>query len=324
MKRVTFGALRLIFSVWLLSVITFVMSRVAPGDPLVAYYGDAIQRMSTAEQEAARIRLGLDQSLITQYWKWLCAAVQGDFGISYQYKQSVLTVVGDRVGNTLLLGGISFVLTFGLALVIGIACATTKRAWVDRVCCQIGTVISCVPTFWLSLLLILLFGVTLGWLPISGAYDIGQQDNVWSWIVHLILPVSTMVLSHVWYYASLVRGKFLEELSRDYVTMARAKGSSERAVLYQHCLRNVLPSYVSLMAISIPHLVAGSYLVEMVFSYPGLGTLAFESAKYHDYNLLMLLTLATGTTVMLCSAIGHQIGQWADPRTRENEQGGAL
>lgn len=119
--------------------------------------------------------------------------------------------------------------------------------------------------------------------------------------MHLILPLTVVVLGHLWYYAYMIRNRILEEVRADYVLLARAKGLTKWGVLFRHCLRNVMPSYLSLMAISVPHILGGTYIVEMVFSYPGLGTLTYESARYHDYNLLMLLCMLTGIVVILCN-----------------------
>ena len=204
-------------SVLLLSVLTFYISRLAPGDPLVSYYGDRVEKMSPAEREWAEDKLGLNDPLPTQYARWFSRALHGDFGISYKYKMDVLELIGDRIGNTLLLGGLGFVLLFVLALLLGALCAWKEDRPLDRILCKLGTVTSCIPEFWLSLMLILLFSVTLRWLPSSGAYSVGHADDIGDRIVHLILPMSVVVLSHLWYYAYLVRNRLVEELRADYV-----------------------------------------------------------------------------------------------------------
>ncbi len=290
----------LIVSLLVLSVAVFYISRLAPGDPLVSYYGDRVEKMSLAEREWAEDKLGLNEPLTVQYVCWLENALQGDFGISYKYKLPVVTVIRERIGNTLLLGGTGFVLIFGLALLLGIACARHEGRMIDSVICSIGTISSCIPEFWVSLLLMLFFSVNLKWLPGSGAYTAGQASDWGDRVRHLILPLTAVVLGHLWYYAYMVRNRILEEVRADYVLLAKAKGLTRRRVLFRHCLRNVLPSYLSIMAISVPHILGGTYIIEMVFSYPGLGTLTYESARYHDYNLLMILCILTGIIVMLC------------------------
>lgn len=306
-------------SVWLLSLVVFCMAQLAPSDPLSAYYGERVEKMSVVEKEEARARLGLDQPLLEQYGVWLKNALHGEFGISYKYKQPVMEVISQRLGNTLLLGGLGFVLTFAGALGLGLLCAWYEDRWVDRLLCRLGTVMSCIPEFWLSMLLILIFCVLLGWLPSSGAYSVGRASDVGDRIVHLILPMAVVLAGHLWYYAYMVRSRLLEEVRADYVLMGRATGLSRRRLLLRHCLPNSLPAYFSLMAISVPHVLGGTYIVETVFSYPGLGALSFESARYADYNLLMVLCVLTGAVVILCSMIAQTINQRIDPRQRASQ-----
>ena len=298
-----------LLSVWLLSLIVFCMARLAPGDPLSAYYGERLEKMSVAEKQQARQRLGLDKPLLEQYGIWLKNALKGDFGISYKYKQPVMEVISQRLGNTLLLGGLGFMFTFGGALGLGLLCAWYEDRWPDRLLCRLGTLTSCVPEFWLSMVLILVFCVLLRWLPSSGAYTVGGSGGAGDRIVHLILPMAVVLAGHLWYYAYMVRNRLLEEVRADYVLMGRATGLSRRCLLLRHCLPNSLPAYFSLMAISVPHVLGGTYIVETVFSYPGLGALSFESARYADYNMLMVLCVITGAVVILCSMAAQGINQ---------------
>lgn len=306
-------------SVFLLSLITFYISRMAPGDPLVSYYGDRVEKMSPQERERAEERLGLHEPVSVQYVQWLKQAVRGDFGISYKYKKDVLEVIGGRIGNTLVLGGIGFLLIFVLALLLGVLCAWYEDSLLDRMICKVGTVTSCIPEFWLSLLLLLIFAVELRWLPGSGAYTVGKSDDILDRIWHLILPVSIVVLNHLWYYAYMIRNKLLEEVRADYVLLARSKGMDKKRILFRHCLRNIIPSYLSIMAISVPHVLGGTYIIETVFSYPGIGTLSYESARYKDYNLLMVLCILSGVVVILCNMIVQAVNEQIDPRIRAAE-----
>ena len=308
-----------VFSIFLLSVIVFYVSRLAPGDPLISYYGDRVEKMSPVERQWAEEKLGLRDPMGVQYIRWLNNALHGDFGISYKYKMDAAEVIRSRLSNTLILGGTGFVLIFVFSLLLGILCAWREDGWLDRVICKLGTIISCIPVFWLALVLILVFALKLGWLPSSGAYSIGKNGDLWDRIVHLILPLSVVVISHLWYYAYMVRNRILEEVRADYVLLARSKGLNKRSVMFRHCLRNAIPSYLSIMAISVPHVLGGTYIVEMVFSYPGIGTLSYESARYKDYNLLMLLCILSGILVILCSMAAQLVNEHIDPRMRSGD-----
>lgn len=313
-----YGKKLLIFvvSIFLLSVIVFYIARLAPGDPLVSYYGDRAEKMTAGERAWAEEKLGLHEPIAVQYGKWLGRAVCGDFGISYKYKMDVLEVIEGRIGNTLLLGGVGFMLIFVLALLLGIWCAWNEERLIDRAICKIGTVTSCIPEFWLSLVLILIFAVELKVLPSSGAYTIGNENDLGDRILHLILPMTVVVLGHFWYYAYLIRNKLLEEVRADYVLLAKSKGVTGKSVMFRHCVRNIIPTYLSIMAISVPHILGGTYIIEMVFSYPGIGTLSYESARYQDYNLLMVICLLSGALVILCNMIAQTINERIDPRMK--------
>jgi peptide/nickel transport system permease protein len=168
-------------------------------------------------------------------------------------------------------------------------------------------------------MLILIFAVTLHWLPSSGAYDIGYKDDIMNRIEHLVLPMIIVVMQHLWYYAYMIRNKLLEEIRADYVLLGKSKGLSKWQIMFKHCLRNIMPSYISIMAISVPHVLGGTYIVESVFSYPGIGALSYESARFHDYNLLMVLCMMTGILVIFCNLIGQIINEKIDPRIKANE-----
>lgn len=320
-RIIYYGKKFLVFllSVLILSAVVFYVSRLAPGDPLVSYYGERTEKMSPQEREWAMNKLGLNEPIHVQYVKWLEQAFHGNFGISFKYKQDVLQVISGRIVNTLLLGGIGFLLIFAGSLLLGILCAWNEDGWVDRILCKIGTISSCIPEFWLSIVLILIFAVTLRILPSSGAYSTGKADDVGDRILHLIMPLIIVTLEHLWYYAYMIRNKILEEVRADYVLLAKSKGVTKRTILFKHCLRNVLPAYFSIMAIAVPHVLGGTFVVESVFSYPGIGALSYESARYHDYNLLMLLCIMSGVLVIFCNMLSQIINEHIDPRMKANE-----
>lgn len=308
-----------LLSVLVLSVVVFYVARLAPGDPLVSYYGDRTEKMSPEERQWAMEKLGLDQPIHVQYVKWVENAFHGEFGISFKYKQDAVEVISGRIVNTLLLGGIGFILIFTGSLLLGIFCAWHEERWIDRILCRLGTISSCIPEFWLSLVLILIFSVTLRILPSSGAYTIGKADDPVDRVIHLIMPLTIVTLEHLWYYAYMIRNKILEEVRSDYVLLAKSKGLNKRGIIFKHCLRNVMPAYLSIMAIAVPHVLGGTFVVESVFSYPGIGALSYESARYHDYNLLMILCMMSGILVIFCNLLAQIINEHIDPRVKASE-----
>ncbi len=315
---------QMIITMIILSVVTFVLARLCPGDPLRSYYGDSIEHMSTQQKEAARERLGLNDSIAAQYKEWAEALLEGDLGISYQYKQPVSQVIGNVWQNTLILGTTAYVVTFALAMGMGMFCALREESRLDRAICKLGIVSCNMPSFVLALGLIFIFAAKLRWLPAGSAYSIGKSGDILDRIIHLILPVSVLVLEHLWYYAYMVRNKLLEESRRDYVLLCKAEGIPRKRILKRHCLRNIMPSLLVMMAISLPHILGGTYVVETVFGYPGLGTLSYESAMYQDYNMLMALTLLTGIAVLIFNLLAQILGQWIDPRMKYGNPAGEV
>lgn len=318
-KRVLKRIVLLIAAMLLLSAAVFGLARLAPGDPLQSFYGDRLDSMPEAEIEAARARLGLDSNLAVQYVRWLGNAVRGRFGISFKYKQPVANLIPPLLGNTLILGVTAYAAVFMLATLLAVACVLHEERFIDRFLCRAGTILYYTPGFWLGVVLVLVFAVNLGWLPSSGAYDVGRKGSLINRIRHLVLPLTVMVASHLWYYAYMIRNKLLDEVRRDYVLLAKSKGCTRREIVWKHCLRNVAPAIVSIMAISIPHVTGGTVVVEAVFHYPGIGNLAVEAAKYHDYNLLMVVVLITGFAVFAGSFIAQTVNEEIDPRMKGTE-----
>ncbi len=308
-----------IVSIFVLSILVFCLSRLAPGDPLQSFYGERAEKMSEEQKDEAREQLGLNDNLGVQYVRWLRNALQGDFGISLKYKQDVITVISERAGNTLLLGGLGFVLTVLLSAVLGIFCAWNEGRLIDKILCKVGTVISCIPEFWLSMVLILIFAVILKWLPSSGAYSVVEASDITDRIRHLILPITVVILDHLWYYAYIIRTRLIEEFRKEYVAFEQTKGFGKSHIILRHCIRGILPVFFSIIAISVPHILGGTYIVETVFSYPGIGTLCYEAARYHDYNMLMVLCLMSGIIVIFCNMICQMINEKTDPRIRFSE-----
>lgn len=305
-------------SLLLLSAVVFLLAQLAPGDPLQSFYGDALSSMSEAEIQTARVRLGLDESLPVQYLIWLSNALKGDFGISLQYKMPVLSVIRPLLGNTLLLGVTAYLVLFLLASLLAFLCVLFDGKWVTRFLARAGSILSFLPEFWIAMLLILFFAIRLSWFPASGAYCDGMKRNIADRIHHMILPVLVLLLRHLWPDTEIIRVRLKEEFHKEYARLAYAKGCSRARVLFFHCMKNTVPTILSRMAISLSHITGGTLVVEAVFRYPGIGNLAVDSAKYHDYNLLMVLVLITGAVVLAGNLLSELCRLHLDPRIRQN------
>lgn len=304
----------LLLFIFFLSIVVFIISRLSPGEPLYAFYGEAVEHMSILEHQQALTRLGLDKPFYLQYLTWISNIFTGDFGISLKYKQPAIDILLSFLNNTIYLGLISYILVFGLAIICAIFCVYYENTLLDKCICKLGTIIYYIPSFWLGLILILIFSINIPLLPTSGAFDIGMEHDIFNRLKHMLLPLIVMIVSHLWYYTYIIREKLLLETRKDYVLLAKAKGLSKLYILIHHCLKNVLPTIINIMSISATHILSGTYIVEAVFSYPGIGYLSIESAKYHDYNLLMLIVLFTGFIVIIFSLSAQIINELIDPR----------
>ncbi|MDR1688747.1 MAG: ABC transporter permease [Clostridiales bacterium] len=316
-KNLIQKTLTLIVFLLSLSLIVFWLAKLSPGDPLTAYYGEATERMSESQRAAAMERLSLNKPVAVQYFTWLKNTLTGNLGMSHQHKQSVASLISKMWANTLLLGGVSYVLTFAFATLLGVFCAAKEGGITDRIIYRVGTATSVIPSFFTALMAILIFGVNLKILPTSGAYSAGAGGFA-DRAVHLIMPVAVMVSSHLWYYAYMIRNRVIEELRKDYILLLQVKRVSGARILFRHALRNAMPMLITIMAASVPHIIAGTYIVENVFGYPGIGTLTFESARYRDYNMLCALTLLTGFIVLLSNMAGQALSEYLDPRMRHD------
>ncbi|MEI4263278.1 ABC transporter permease [Roseovarius sp. D0-M9] len=275
------------------------------GDPAAALAGETA---SGEDIESLRRLYGFDRPMLVQYGEWLWQALQGDFGESYYFKLPVSTLIGDRLSVTMTLGvcGITFALL--TAVPLGVAAAIRPNSIIDRVALFLSVAGQAMPSFWFGLILIVLFGITLGWLPPSGA-------DSWR---HFIMP--TIVLG---YYAMpaimrLTRAGMLEVLNSDYIRTARAKGAGEGRVLFKHALRNAIIPVVSLAAVQMGFMLGGSIVVESVFALHGAGYLAWESIARNDLPTVQALILIFSMFYIIFTFLADVLNAWLDPRMRSS------
>lgn len=272
-----------------------------------------------------RRNLGLDEPLHVQYLKWLGAFFTGDFGYSFSQHRPVVATIGDALPNTLLLSGVSLVLIFVLGCAVGVVQAVRQYSALDNVLTFLALFIYSMPGFWLALMLILL--VSSSWmpeslrLPISGMTSVGHEgmgawERLWDRARHLVLPSVALGLASAAGVARYMRGAMLEVIDQDYVRTARAKGLSRARVILRHALRNALLPIVSLLGLYLPLLFGGAVVIEVVFSWPGMGRLLYNGILARDYPLVMAATALFGALVVAGNLLADLLYAAADPRVR--------
>jgi len=293
-----------------MSFVIYGLMGLMPGDPIDLMI-QADPDLTSEDQKRLKELYGLDKPLVERYWNWLTAALTGDFGYSRLYGQPVLVVLWPRLLNTLLLLGLSFALAVAIALPAGIAAASRPRSWLDNAV-NLGAFAGIsVPPFWLAILLILLFAVSLGWLPAGG---MGGDAGFWVQAKHLVLPVVALTLSRVGGIVRYVRGSMMEALRENHIRTARAKGLSRTRVLFGHALRNAMIPVVTILALDMGMLVSGALITETVFGWLGMGKTIYDAVMGNDYNLaLMGLLFATALT-LAANLLADLTYAWLDPR----------
>lgn len=296
----------------LMSVVIYVLIGLMPGDP-IDLMRSADPHMTAADVARLKAIYGLDRPLFGRYLEWVRAAVSGDLGYSRLFGTPVISALLPRLANSLVLMGTSFVLAFAVALVLGIAAARRPNSRLDaaiNLVCFAGV---SVPTFWLALVLILVFAARLGWFPAGGVATVGSggaADRLW----HLALPVATLAIANLGGYARYVRAAMRDALAQDHIRTARAKGAGETRVVFHHALRTALVPVTTILALSFGGLVSGALVTETMFAYPGMGKLIYDAIMGNDYNLALAgLLLATATTLAANFAADLVYG-WLDPR----------
>ncbi len=312
---IRFAAIRLVeiaAVLLLMSFVIYALIGLMPGDP-IDLMRSADPRATAADVARLKALQGLDRPLFERYLAWGGHALGGDLGYSRLFAEPVTSALGPRLANSLLLMGTSFVLAFVLALALGIAAARRPDSRLDRAISLFCFAGVSVPTFWLALVLILIFAASLGWFPASGIATAGLggfRDR----LAHLALPVATLTLAGVGGYTRYVRAAMRDALAQDHIRTARAKGASEARVIWRHALRSALVPVTTILALSFGGLVSGALVTETMFAYPGMGKLIFDAVMGNDYNLaLAALLLATATTLAGNFAADLAYA-WLDPR----------
>ncbi len=305
-------------SIVMVVVLGFFAFRVLPGDPVRSMTRGRI--MSPEQLATLKRQFGLDQSLLTQFWIYLRDLPRGELGTSYVYRRPVSELIAEHVGATLLLTGVALAIAVTLGLWIGQRSAWQRGTWFDRINTGTALVLWSVPTFWLGLILLLVFGGTLHWLPTGGLKTAGTTATGLPLVLdvarHMVMPVVTLVAVTYAQYLLVMRASLLEEMHADYLVTARAKGLREDLVRRRHAVPNALLPTVTLVFLHVGTLIAGAVTTEAVFSWPGLGYLTYAALSGPDLPLLQGTFVVFSGIVIVMNLLADLVYRFLDPRVR--------
>ncbi len=310
-----------------ITLISFVVIHLAPGEPVELQTGDLGVKSSAQAQEALRKLYGLDQPLHVQYWNWLTRIVRLDFGRSFAPDgRPVLQKIVERLPVTLFLNIAEMLLILAVAVPIGVLSATRQYSVFDKITTVFVFVGFATPEFWLALLLQILFGVRLDWLPISGLRSPNWEYlSFWKqqrdFLGHLILPILVATFGGLAGFSRYMRQSMLEVVRQEYIQAARAKGLAESTVIGKHALRNALLPVVTILGLSLPGLIGGSVIVEWIFAIPGMGQLMVQAVFSRDYPVIMGNLVIVATLTLVANLLADIAYGLVDPRIRVGRRG---
>jgi peptide/nickel transport system permease protein len=307
-----------------ITIISFAVMKMAPGDP-TSLMTDLNPNMNEEAVKRIRAHYGLDQPWHVQYIKWLGNMVALDFGKSFAAdNRPVLDKISERIPITILINILSLILIFSVSIPIGVFSAVKQDSLFDRVSSLIVFIGFAVPTFWLALLLMILFGVKLDWLPISGFRSLNYSyltplGQILDISKHLVLPIFVSAFGGLAGMSRYMRSNMLEVIRQDYITTARAKGLDERTVIFKHALRNALLPLITILGLSVPGLIGGSVIFETIFAIPGMGQLFYQSVMMRDYPTIMGILVIGAALTLFGNLLADLLYSWADPRIRVSD-----
>lgn len=300
-----------------ISIVLFAVIQAAPGGPEAALL-ESDRFIDPEVIEAYRERLGVDQPIPVQYVRWITSAVRGDLGVSFSTTRPVTEMITERLPATLELMGAAFLLAAMLAFGLGVLSAVRQYSWFDHLGTGVSFVGIAMPVFWFALILQLVFGVWLGWLPVAGTETVGAS-SLGDHLRHLILPAFVLSFRYVAGWSRYLRSSMLDTLRLDFVRTARAKGLSEGVVVWGHALRNALIPVVSVMALNLAGLFSGAVITETIFAWPGIGRMFVQAMFSRDYPLLMGILMLGSTMVVIFNLLADVVYGLLDPRVRLDE-----
>lgn len=298
--------------IFLVSVFSFSLVFLAPGDPAASY---RTQDMTDEEYEALKTELGYNDPIIIQYGRWLGKVLQGDFGISTSNKTKVFPLILEKLPATVGLMGASILFSLAVAIPLGMLAGYKQGSVFDKAVNFFSYLGISVPSFWFGIMLLVLFTLRLKWLPSSGMHTTGVR-TFWDLVRHAIMPVLVLSIGKVSVYARYVRSETIKQLGEDYVLSAIAKGAGRGYILFHHVLKNCLLPIITLVGMNMGSLVSGAYIVESIFGWPGLGTTGMSAIYSRDYNMIMGTTMLSCIILVLGNFIADLLYTVADPRIK--------
>lgn len=300
-----------------ITMATYLIANLAPGDPVSALLDpEQIANLGPEWVEQQRESLGLNQPLPVRYMLWLKETATGNLGYSTMDRLPVSEKLGERLWPTVKLMSMVLFISIIVGIPLGVLSALKQYSWIDYLLTIGGFVTVSIPSFFLALVLIYIFSLKLDWLPVSGMYTLGRDRTLVDSLRHLVLPASVLGLAQAAPLIRYTRASLLETIQQDYVTVARAKGVSDMVVVVRHALRNALIPIITIVALDIPRLLGGTIVIEQVFAWPGMGTLAILAVQARDYNVLMGINLIAATMILLSNLLADTLYAAVDPRIK--------
>ncbi|MDX5727467.1 ABC transporter permease, partial [Clostridioides difficile] len=270
--------------------------------------------------ENIRVNMGLDKPVYIRYLNWLKNTLSGNLGISYINHMPVTEQIMEKMGNTFILMGTSLIFSILVAIPLGIFLAVNKNSITSKVSSVFNYIGVSIPSFWIGMILISIFSVKLNIFPSGGMHTIGN-DSIGDLVKHLVLPVITLGLYNTAIFTNYVEASVNEQLKKQYVITARAKGLSEKVILFKHVLKNSLTSLVTILGMSIQKLVTGAFVTEVVFSWPGMGRLMIDSIFSRDYTVIMAITMLSALFLILGNLVADILYLLIDPKIKSSKGG---
>ncbi|MBS6508802.1 MAG: ABC transporter permease [Paraclostridium bifermentans] len=304
--------LNMIPMLFFITIISFILMHLAPGDPLQAYISPD---MNVEDIERIRESLGLNDPIIVQYFKWLFNTIQGNLGYSMVNSKPVLDLILERVGPTILLSGSALAISIIISIPVGLISGYKKNSIIDKVLNVVSYIGISIPSFWFAMMLIYVFSIKLNIFPSVGMRTIGV-DTTLDLINHLILPVTVLSFYNLSVYIRYICSSTIEQLKQDYVTTQYAYGASTKDILFKHVLKNTLLPVITIFGMSLPSIFTGAFITETIFGWPGMGQLGVNAIFGYDYPVVMGITLFSSAMLIIGNLIADILYAMVDPRIK--------